>query len=248
MIRNVLPVRDKLIIALINILLIVSVGRGNYMLLGLFAALSLIVMAIFRPDYRRLPKRVALVFLYPFFVSIFIPFAHEGKVLAAIDLRFFTITVTDIGLTTFYTVLIKAFLSILIISSLVLSVDEKELFYGLRKLKVPAIIVSIMFLMYRYVFLIREESRTGQMAINSRIFKKSHHEVNKKLTFLMGNMLIKSFDRAENIYKSMESRGFTGEFHIYEKQTLATGMGTAMLFLFTIIPASLRVLEFARII
>ena len=248
MIKNGLLVRDKLIIALINILLIVSVDRGNYLLLGLFAALSLLVMVIFKPDYRRLPKRIALVFLYPLFVSIFIPFAHEGKALTSIDFRLVTLTVTDIGLTTFYTVLIKAFLSILIISSLVLSVDEKELFYGLRKIKVPAIMVSIIFLMYRYIFLIREESRIGQMAINSRIFRKSHHTVNKKLAFLMGNMLIKSFDRAENIYKSMESRGFTGEFHIYERKTSESGAGYAVLLLFTIIPASLKILELVRII
>jgi cobalt/nickel transport system permease protein len=248
MIKNGLSVRDKLIIALINILFIVSVGRGNYLLLGVFAILSLLVAAIFMPDYRRLAKRVALVFLYPLFISIFIPFAHEGKVLAVIDLRLFAITITDIGLTTFYTVLIKSFLSILIVSSLVLSVDEKELFYGLRKIKVPSIIVSIIFLMYRYIFLIREESRTGQMAINSRIFRKSHYTVNKKLVFLMGNMLIKSFDRAENIYRSMESRGFTGEFHIYKRQAPATGTGIAILFLFIIIPASLKVLELVRII
>ena len=77
--------------------------------------------------------------------------------------------------------------------------------------------------MYRYIFLIKEESRTGQMAINSRVFKKSYRAVNRKLSFLMGNMLIKSFDRAENIYRSMESRGFTGEFHIYEKEEAVSG-------------------------
>ena len=95
------------------------------------------------------------------------------RLLASMDLRLFTVTVTDNGLATFYTVLIKAFLSILIISSLVLSTDEKQLFHGLRKIRVPAIIVSIIFLMYRYIFLIKEESKTGQMAINARIFKNS---------------------------------------------------------------------------
>ncbi len=248
MIKNGLPVRDKLIIALVNIILIVSISRGNYLMLGLFALLSLIVMAVFKPDYRRLPKRVALVFLYPFFVSVFIPFAHEGMALAAIDLELFTLTITDTGLMTFYTVLIKAFLSVLIVSSLVLSVEEKELFYGLRKIRVPAIMVSIIFLMYRYIFLIREESRAGQMAINSRVFKRSYHTVNKKLAYLMGNMLIKSFDRAENIYKSMESRGFTGEFYIHDDRVNNAGPEIAALLLFTILPASLKILELVKIV
>ena len=248
MFKASLQIRDKLIIALVNIVLIVSVEKGSYTILALFAVFAVIVMALFKPDYSRLPKRVALVFLYPLFASVFIPFANEGKMLASMDLRLFTITMTDNGLATFYTVLIKSFLSILVISSLVLSTDEKQLFHGLRKIRVPAIMVSIIFLMYRYIFLIKEESRTGQMAINTRIFKKSPHAVNKKLTFLMGNMLIKSFDRAENIYKSMESRGFTGEFHVYEKDVGSKGAGFAFLLLFTIMPASLKILEIIRVI
>lgn len=243
-----LSIRDKLIIAFVNIILIVSVEKGNYTLFALFALIAIIVMMLFRPDYRKLPGRVAIVFLYPLFVSVFIPFANDGTVVASMDLRLFTITVTDNGLSIFYTVLIKAFLSVLIISSLVLSTGERELFHGLRKIKVPAIMVSIIFLMYRYIFLIREESRTGRMAINSRIFKKSYHTVNKRLAFLMGNMLIKSFDRAENIYRSMESRGFTGEFYIYEKDTGTSGTGVAYILLFTIMPVSLKILEIIGII
>ncbi|MBC8421234.1 MAG: hypothetical protein H8E04_00020, partial [Actinobacteria bacterium] len=143
---------------------------------------------------------------------------------------------------------IKSFLSILLVASLMLSTDEKELFYGLRKIKVPGIMVSIMFLMYRYIFLIREESRAGQMAINARIFKRSHYAVNRKLAYLMGNLFIKSFDRAENIYKSMESRGFTGEFHITERTPKSSNLSIAFLLTFIIIPATIKIVELARIV
>jgi len=243
-----LTVRDKLIIVLINIIFIVSVAKGQYLVLALFGILALFVMVLFNPDYRKIPGRVFTVFLYPLFVSIFIPFINPGNVLAELDLRLFTITITDNGLTTFLTVLIKSFLSILLVASMMLSTDEKELFHGLRKIKVPRIMVSIMFLMYRYVFLIREESRAGQMAINSRVFKRSHHTVNRKLTYLMGNLFIKSFDRAENIYRSMESRGFTGEFHITEKTVKSSNLSIAFLLTFIIIPASIKIVELARIV
>ena len=243
-----LTVRDKLIIVLINIIFIVSVAKGQYLVLALFGVLALFVMVLFNPDYRKIPGRVFTVFLYPLFVSIFIPFINPGNILVELDLRLFTITITDNGLTTFLTVLIKSFLSILLVASMMLSTDEKELFHGLRKIKVPRIMVSIMFLMYRYVFLIREESRAGQMAINSRVFKRSHHTVNRKLTYLMGNLFIKSFDRAENIYRSMESRGFTGEFHITEKTVKSSNLSIAFLLTFIIIPASIKIVELARIV
>ena len=243
-----LTVRDKLIIVLINIIFIVSVAKGQYLVLALFGVLALFVMVLFNPDYRKIPGRVFTVFLYPLFVSIFIPFINPGNILVELDLRLFTITITDNGLTTFLTVLIKSFLSILLVASMMLSTDEKELFHGLRKIKVPRIMVSIMFLMYRYVFLIREESRAGQMAINSRVFKRSHYTVNRKLTYLMGNLFIKSFDRAENIYRSMESRGFTGEFHITEKTVKSSNLSIAFLLTFIIIPASIKIVELARIV
>jgi len=243
-----ITVRDKLIIVLINIIFIVSVAKGRYLVLALFGVLALFAMVLFKPDYRKLPRRVFAVFLYPLFISIFIPFVNPGNILAELDLRLFTITVTDDGLVTFLTVLIKSFLSILLVASMMLSIDEKELFHGLGKIKMPKIMVSIMFLMYRYVFLIREESRTGQMTINSRVFKKSYYSVNRKLTYLMGNLLIKSFDRAENIYKSMESRGFTGEFHIIEKTAKSSNPGIAFLFTFIIIPASIKIVELTRIV
>jgi len=243
-----LMVRDKLIITVVNIIFIASIEKGRYPVLALFGVLSIIVMILFKPDYRKLPKRVFLVFLYPLSISLFIPFTAPGNILNSLNLRLFTVTVTDNGLATFYTVLAKSFLSIVLIASLILSTEERDLFYGLRKIKVPNIIVSIMFLMYRYVFLIREETKTGQMAINSRIFKKSYYAENKRLAYLMGNMLIKSFGRAENIYKSMESRGFTGDFYIYQKPTRSAGVGIAFLITFIIVPTSLKIIEIVKVI
>ena len=70
-------VRDKLIIVLINIIFIVSIAKGRYLVLAFFGALVLFIMLLFKPDYRRLPGRVFTVFLYPLFVSIFIPQALD---------------------------------------------------------------------------------------------------------------------------------------------------------------------------
>ncbi|MGM0366379.1 MAG: cobalt ECF transporter T component CbiQ [Actinomycetota bacterium] len=243
-----LKAKDKLIITILNIIFMVSIGKGRYAVLALFGALAIITAVLFKPHFKKLAKKVPLVFLYPLFVSIFIPFTLPGEVLASLDLGLFAATVTDNGITTFYTILIKSFLSILLVASLTLSTDEKELFHGLRKLRVPAIMVTIMFVMYRYIFLIREESKTGQMAINSRVFKKSYYAKNRKLSYLMGNMLIKSFDRAENIYRSMESRGFCGEFHVYEKSIQPSSSGTVLLILSVIVPVLLKIIEITEII
>ncbi|MBU4314398.1 MAG: cobalt ECF transporter T component CbiQ [Actinobacteria bacterium] len=245
---NILNIRNKLIITLVNIFFIVSVVKGRYLIFAFYFLATIIVVFLFKPDFKQLVKRVSLVFLYPFFISIFIPFANEGAALAKIDLKVFTLAVTDNGLTIFAAVLIKSFLSILLLTSLIVSTDEIELLHGLRKIHLPKVIVSIIFLMYRYIFLITEESRTGQQAIKSRVFQKSYHTVNKRLTHVIGNLFIKSLDRAENVYRSMESRGFDGNFYIVEKENTKGSLNIALLLIFILTPASIKVIEMASII
>ncbi len=246
---GILNIREKLIITLVNIFFIVSVRKGQYLILSLYLLVGIFILLLFKPDLKKLIRRVPLVFLYPFCISVFIPFLSEGRVITRIDLRIFTLTVTDNGLTVFTTVLIKSFLCILLVASLLLSSDEMELLGGLRKIHLPPIIVSIIYLMYRYAFLIMEESRTRQMAIRSRVFKRySYSTVNKKMTHLMSNLFIKSLDRAENIYRSMESRGFDGNFYMIEDKKRMGILNVIVLLVFILLPMGLKTIELLDII
>ena len=106
--------------------------------------------------------------------------------------------------------------------------------------------------MYRYLFLIRDEAKAGQLAISSRVFQKSYHNVNKRLAYLAGSLFIKSFDRAENIYKSMESRGFEGEFHEVSdsvKDSAKNSLsGWLTVVVFIIALSAIKYIEFAKLI
>ena len=64
----------------------------------------------------------------------------------------------------------------------------------------------------------------------------------------MGNLFIKSFDRVENIYKSMESRGFDGNFYVIEKKNKTGALNIIMLLTFILIPLSLKTIELLNIL
>lgn len=214
----------------------------------LYFVLCIIVTFLFKPRFIALLKRTFSLFLFPFFISIFIPFTNKGDVLFEIKIRIFTLTITDNGLAVFLTVLLKSFISIFILSALVISTSDIELLNGLRKIHTPAIIVCIIFIMYRYFFLLKEESNSGQLAIKSRIFQKSYRTLNKRLAFLAGNLLIKSFDRAENIYRSMESRGFDGNFYMIEKDLSFKGVSNAVAVASILMLISIKIIEMLKII
>jgi cobalt/nickel transport system permease protein len=231
---------------------IVSTAKGNYVILLMYLAPVLAAVCIFRPGLLLLIKRVFFLFLFPLSISIFIPFTNRGNLVYGLDMNFFMLSITDNGIMIFFTAILKSFLSIIVFTSLVISTKDMELLGGLRKIYLPKIIVSIIFLMYRYLFLIRDEAKAGQLAINSRVFQKSYHNVNKRLTYLAGSLFIKSFDRAENIYKSMESRGFEGEFHEADnserdnKRNNLSGWITVVFFIIAL--AAIKFIELSKLL
>ncbi|MCL5071668.1 MAG: cobalt ECF transporter T component CbiQ [Actinobacteria bacterium] len=224
--RNVfkIDIRFKLIITILLIVFIASTSKGNYLILIFYFILGAVAVFLFKPLLSPYLKRTFAVFLFPVSISVFIPFANMGNILYSFKLFFFTLSIPDNGLEIFTTTIIKSFISVMILSALITASKDIELLHGLRKIYFPKMIVSIIFLMYRYLFLIRDEARAGRIAINSRVFRKSYHNVNKRLAFLAGSLFIKSSDRAENIYRSMESRGFSGDFYpAAEKKGIKSG-------------------------
>ena len=67
-------------------------------------------------------------------------------------------------------------------------------------------------LMYRYIFLLIEESIRLVRAHNLRVFdnkiKFRHY------TYMISHLLIRTIDRAESIYNAMLARGFDGRLKI----------------------------------
>lgn len=240
--------RVKIIITLVFLFFLVSTGNGNYYILLLYFILNVLIAIFFKPSFLILVKRTLLLFLFPFFMSVFIPFANKGEILYKLNISFVNIAITDNGITTFFTVLLKSFISVLVLSTLIISTSDIELLNGLRRIHVPVIIVTVIFIMYRYYFVIKEEAYTGQLAIKSRIFHKSHRTLNKRLAFLAGNLLIKSFDRAENVYKSMESRGFDGSFYLISDEKDAGGLNWFLLICIVLALISIKIIELLKIL
>lgn len=208
-----LDVRAKIIIVIGTIFFIAALNKGSYIYYAAFFIVSLMITVLLKANPAKSLFRTFKLFIIPLIISVFIPFANSGNTLFSFKFFNYNLNISDNGLEIFFMVLMKSFLSLFLLSSLIVSTKELELFKGLSKLKTLKVFVMIIYLMYRYVFLFREEFKTGEKAIKARIFKRSFYGLNKKLGYLIGNMFIKSFSRADNVYKSMLARGFEGEFN-----------------------------------
>lgn len=99
---------------------------------------------------------------------------------------------------------------------LVSSTTIEKICYAMRLLRVPAIIVTQIQLMYRYIGLLLEEAGKMEQAYALRApgQKGVHFKV---WGSLLGQLLLRSMDRAKHVYESMLLRGYRGEFR-YEKK------------------------------
>ncbi len=93
--------------------------------------------------------------------------------------------------------------------------------YALRLLHVPNVLVTQLLLTYRYITVLMAEANGVYQAYSLRA--PGEKGVKYKIWgSLLGQLLLRSIDRAGNLYESMLLRGFNGEF-TYIKRTKARG-------------------------
>lgn len=82
---------------------------------------------------------------------------------------------------------------------------------ALRRLHIPSFIVTLLLLTYRYISVMMEEISIMTDAYTLRAPGQKGLQFSAWGSFL-GQLLLRSMDRAEELYSSMQLRGFNGDF------------------------------------
>jgi cobalt/nickel transport system permease protein len=83
-----------------------------------------------------------------------------------------------------------------------------ELLLVLRRIHVPALLITTLALMYRYLFVLIDEADRMRRARASRTFEKPGIGSWKTLGTVIGQLFVRSTERAERIYAAMCARGW----------------------------------------
>ncbi|HTZ00070.1 MAG TPA: cobalt ECF transporter T component CbiQ, partial [Rhodocyclaceae bacterium] len=96
----------------------------------------------------------------------------------------------------------------------VLATPWPHLLKALRALRVPAVLVVILSMSYRYIFLLLQTALDMFEARRSRqIGRLSGQEKRRMLVAEAGALLSKSLHLADEVFLAMQSRGYRGEQH-----------------------------------
>ncbi len=110
------------------------------------------------------------------------------------------------------TIFSKAFLAVLILVLLTSTEKFRRLLLAMRKLKMPVIVGKLSAILYRYIFVLSDEYLRTTRARLSR----SPGKLKAGRIKIYGNqaamIFLRSWERSQIIYKSMLSRGYSGEY------------------------------------
>lgn len=120
-------------------------------------------------------------------------------------------TVTS-GMISFLTLLIKGVLSLMVSFLLIATTNIEKICYALRMLHVPAILVTQILITYRYISLLLKEAGTMFQTYSLRAPGQKGIHFSAWGSFI-GQLLLRSMDRAQALFQSMQMRGFTGSFY-----------------------------------
>jgi cobalt/nickel transport system permease protein len=79
---------------------------------------------------------------------------------------------------------------------------------ALRSARVPALLVTTLALMHRYLFVLLDESERMRRARASRTFQRQHRMRWHLLGTVVGQLFVRASERAERIYAAMCARGW----------------------------------------
>lgn len=200
---------SKLIITISYIL--VTVSFGKYELSGLlvmvlyplfvFSLSGISVGTCFRKLRFVLPLVCAVGLFNPFFDRT--PLLYIGKL------------AVSGGVLSMITLMLKGVLCLQASFLLAATTSMDALCAALRKLHVPDLLVTMLLLTYRYISVMADEVSVMNTAYKLRAPGQRGIHISAWGSFL-GQLLLRSMDRAEELYAGMQLRGFNGEFHYAE--------------------------------
>jgi len=202
--------RAKFIATAMFVLVAVLMPVGSWISFGLLLAAVGIAVAISRVSPVFLFKRSLVVLPFVLLVMVSVPFLHGGKIAFGFNIGSWHLDLTASGLELLATVMIKAWLSVLALSTLAATTRMSDLLKGMEKMKLPRILVMLMSFMYRYLFVLTDESQRLLMARNSRNVGGSIGQHIRSVGFMAGTLFLRSFERGERIYAAMLARGYDG--------------------------------------
>lgn len=201
----------KLIVTICYIAIAVSVNKYNLQGMLILGVYPIAVFILGELSFTDSLKRVRIILPLVCIVGIFNPF-FDRQVVFIIG----RVPITT-GVLSMLTLILKGVYTVFATYLLIATTTIEKICYAMRMVHIPGILVTQILLTYRYISVLLKEANTITQAYSLRApnQKGVHFKV---WGSLIGQLLLRSVDRADNVYASMTLRGYRGEFHYPDRE------------------------------
>jgi cobalt/nickel transport system permease protein len=196
------PAHLKLLALLGFMLVVVATPRDWYPAYAVFLGVLLVVVAISRVPPLYLLKR--MVIELPFVVfAVLVPFVSTGPRTEVLG-----VSVSEPGLVAAFALLAKGSLGVLASLTLAATTEPQAVLDGLRRLRMPDLLVQIMGFMIRYLDVVTADLGRQLTAMRSRGCEPRSPRHWPALARSLGALFIRSYERGERVHLAMLARGY----------------------------------------
>lgn len=199
--------RIKVLTTALFVLCVVSFDKYVISAMLPFALFLVILMGLATIPADYLLKKLVIVSPFAIMVGIFNPLLDQQPML---HLGAFTLTG---GWLSFFSILLRFSLTVGAVLLLIATTGFNAVCMAMVKLGMPKIFAVQLLMLYRYIFVLIDE---GLRMHQARTLRSFHNRAMGLKTFghLVGQLLLRTLDRAQRIHLAMLCRGFDGTIRI----------------------------------
>jgi len=205
--------RAKVVVTMLFAVAVVSFPKYEVLSLLPFFLFPILIGALGDIPPGFIARKVVAVSPFAVFVGIFNPLFDPGVVSIAPGVP------VSAGWVSFAAILVKFALTISAALLLIATTSFPGICRGLRRLGLPALFVSQLLFLYRYLFVLVEETMRVVRARDMRSFGVRGTGV-RVFVRIVGTLFLRTVERAERIYGAMLARGFRGEVPSMRREAL----------------------------
>lgn len=213
--------RVKLVLAGAFILTTSLLPSGAWPIYMLMLAIAISATLLSEVGLAMVLKRASLAI--PFALAALpLVFTLQGAPLFTVGVGDARLVVTWPGLERFASICLKSYMSVIVAIILATTTRFSDLLLAMRALRAPRLLVAVLGLMWRYLFVLTEESQRLLRARASRSGAPSTSGQASKAGGTLawrariaggmaGSLFVRAFERAERVHAAMIARGYDGE-------------------------------------
>jgi len=187
-----------------------AASRSFAVIVALFA-IAVVLAALSRVSFGVLLKRVWItVLLFTGVIALPAPFVTPGRVVWHLPGLGWSVTAQGLASAGYLVLRVETAATLCVL--LVLTTPWNHVLKALRVLRVPAVLVTILGMTYRYLFLVLQSAHDMFESRRSRMIGElTGRERRRVAASSAGVLMSKTFDLSSEVYLAMQSRGWRGD-------------------------------------